>query len=451
MVLFDGSSHGAGDADAVAAHDHGVRFTIVIEESSAEGFTVFRAQFEYLAYFDAFGDDDMAAAMGANVFRIDLADGGHFHIAEVTSRVHMDEMHILQVAAAASILHFHDGAIADDFKIFYLFEADGADVAGGETAASEVFFRSHVHIDGAEKILQLHFVHFMVAAHHSQHHGVVQLVYHSLDRLLHVSVQEIANHFDGVLTRRGNQFFFFVIVNITGEGIRVYGFDICCEIAIFTVYDVGFAAVCQYFEFVGCIAADGAGVSDDRTEFQTATGENAIVRIIHELVLLIEAFFVHIEGVAVFHDEFAAAHETEARTLFISVLVLDLVNGHRELLIRRGVHRNQRGHQFFVGRRQAIVAAVAILQLEHFFPIHSPTAGFLPDFRRLHDGHQDFLRPGLVDFLADNLLHLLNGTESQWQVCIGAVGNLTHHAGFQHIFMAHHHRIGGQFSQGWAV
>ena len=333
----------------------------------------------------------------------------------------------------------------------YLLETNWADITSNETATFQVFFGCHIHIDGTIEILQLHFIHFVVPANHSQYHRIIQLVHHSLHRLFHRRMKIITNHLNGMLSRSSHQFLFLVIVNITFQSIWFYCFDIGSEITVLTIYNIGFARISQYFKFMGRIAADSTGVSNNRAEIQTATGENAIVRIIHELVLLIQAFLVHIKGVSILHDKLTAAHEAETRTLFISVLVLNLVHRHRKLLVRRCIHRNQSSHQFFMGRSQAIISAMTILKLKHFFPVHIPTAALLPNFSRLHDRHQNFLRAGLIDFLADNIFYLLDRTESQRQVRISAVGNLTHHACFQHVFMGHNHRIGRQFSKSWAV
>ena len=282
----------------------------------------------------------------------------------------------------------------------------------------------------------------MVAADHGQNHLVIQFIDDRLHGLFNGRMEEIADHFNGMLSWCFYDFLFLIIFNAAGNGIRFYRFNVSRKIAVFAVYDIRFAGVRKDFEFMGSIAADGTGVSDDGAEVQSAAGKDAGVGIIHELVLFIEAFLVSIKGIAIFHNEFAASHEAETGPLFISVFILDLVYGNRKLLVGCGIHGNQGGHQFFMGRSKAVIPAMAVLQLEHFFSVHSPAAGFLPDFRRLHNGHQDFLGTGLIDFLPNDFFYFLDRAECQRQVSVGAIGNFSHHACLQHVFMAHYHRVG---------
>ena len=451
MILLDGGSHRTGDADAVAPHHHRVRLAIVIEVGRPQSFTVLGPELEDLADFDALRDDDLAAAVRADIAFLDLADGVHLHITEIAGRIHMDVVFVLFIGSAAGILHFHDRLIADDVEILHFFKADRTDIASRQTAALQIFFRCHIHIDRTINILELYFIDFMIAAHHRKDDGIIELVDDRFDGLLHIRIEEVANHLDRVLPRGFYDFLFLVIRDIAGNRLRIDRFDIRCEITVFAIYDIGFAGISQHFEFMRRIATDRAGVCDDRTEFQTAAGENAPVCIIHQFVLLIETFLIHIEGVAVLHDEFAASHQAETRTLLIAVLILDLIDRDRQLLVGRGIHGNERRHQFFMCRSQTVVSAVTILQLEHFFPIYGPASRLLPDLRRLYDRHQDLLCACLIDLLTDDLLHFLNGAESQRQVRIGTIGDLSHHAGFQHVLMAHDDSVGRQFSQGRAI
>ena len=353
----------------------------------------------------------------------------------------MDVMLVLFIGATAGILHFHNRRIHQNIKFLCPLKADGADIAGGEAHFLQILVGSHVHIDGIVNMLNLRFIHFMVAAHHGQHHQAVHIVHHSLYGLLHRCMEEIAHHFDGMLPWCFYDFLFLIIMDVTLNGERIHCFNIGCKIAVFTVYDIRFTGISQHFELMGAAAADGTGICNDRTESETAAGENAGVRIVHELVLLIQPFLVGIKGIAVLHDKFTASHEAETGTLFISVLVLDLVYGNRKLLVRSGVHLDKRSHQLLMSRSQAVFPVIPVLQLEHFRSEHIPASCLLPKLRRLHDGHHDFLGPGLIDFLTDNLLHLLNRTPCQRKEGINAIPHLPHHAGLQHVLMAHHHGI----------
>ena len=81
-------------------------------------------------------------------------------------------------------------------------------------------------------------------------------------------------------------------------------------------------------------AADCAVISLDRAEFQPATLKNSAVSVVHFLVGNIHAFNVFIKGIKVFHDKFATAHKSEARSNLVAVFVLYLIEHKRQLFIR---------------------------------------------------------------------------------------------------------------------
>ena len=416
-------------------------FPLVVQERSMEGFTVLGAQLEHLAYFDPPAADDLAAAVRAYIPFLDLADRFHTDIGEIASRVHMDVMLILLISAAAGILHFHHRRIHQDIKVLRPLQADGADVAGGEAHLLQILIGSHVHIDGIVNMLDLRFIHFVIATNHGQYHQTVHIVHHSLHGLGNRGMEEIAHHFNGMLPWCFHQFLFLVIMNIALHGEGIHSFDIGCKITVFAVYNIRLSGISQHFELMGTAAADGTGICNHRTESQATAGENTGIGIIHELVLLIQPFLIGIKSVAILHNEFAASHKTETGTLFISVLILDLVHRNGQLLVGSGVHLNQGSHQLFMSGAQAVFPVIPVLQLEHLRSEHIPAACLLPQLRRLHNRHHDFLGAGLIDFLADNLLHLLNRTPCQRKEGINPVSNLPHHTGLQHVLMAYHHGI----------
>ena len=52
VVLFDGCSHGSGNANAVAAHNHGLGFPFLIKINCTDCFAVFGAEFKDLTHLD---------------------------------------------------------------------------------------------------------------------------------------------------------------------------------------------------------------------------------------------------------------------------------------------------------------------------------------------------------------------------------------------------------------
>jgi len=54
---------------------------------------------------------------------------------------------------------------------------------------------------------------------------------------------------------------------------------------------------------------------------------------IHFPIGFVQAGFVDVEGIGVLHQELARPHDTEARPDLVAELGLDLVKGHRQLLV----------------------------------------------------------------------------------------------------------------------
>jgi hypothetical protein len=61
------------------------------------------------------------------------------------------------------------------------------------------------------------------------------------------------------------------------------------------------------------------------------------------------------------------------------------------------------GDHLLVGRAVEHFAVVAILEAQHFLAVAVVAAGLAPEIGGLQGGHQDFLRPGGVLFLAHDL------------------------------------------------
>jgi len=95
-----------------------------------------------------------------------------------------------------------------------------------------------------------------------------------------------------------------------------------------------------------------------------------------------------VEGIGVFHQEFARAHDPEARPDLVAELGLDLVKGHRQLLVAAQLVAGEVGDHLFVGRAEHVVASGAVVQFQQLVAEVVPAAGFLPEFRRLHRRHQ---------------------------------------------------------------
>lgn len=67
VILLDGGGNDAGDADAVAAHFHNLRFAVVVKEAYVHGLGVFVAQLEDVSDFNAAREFQTALPVGAFV------------------------------------------------------------------------------------------------------------------------------------------------------------------------------------------------------------------------------------------------------------------------------------------------------------------------------------------------------------------------------------------------
>ncbi len=82
----------------------------------------------------------------------------------------------------------------------------------------------------------------------------------------------------------------------------------------------------------------------------------------HAIVGFLQRLLGEMEGVGVLHQEFASAHQPEARADLVTELGLDLVEVDRQLLVAVQLIAGQVGNDFFVGRAHAELAVVTILQ-----------------------------------------------------------------------------------------
>ena len=269
-----------------------------------------------------------------------------------------------------------------------------------------------------------------------------------LDALFNRCMEILTDRFNGVAARGTYGMKLARSFLLAGQGFTFSLFHIGCIITRITVHNASFAACRDSHEFMGSIAANGAGVCFNRSVVEPAAVKDAGVGIIHLLIGLIKARFIRIEGIGILHDEFAASHEAEAGPLFITELALDLIKARRQLTVGMELILNEGGNHFFMRWAQAEFSAVAIPHTEHFRPIDIPTAAFLPPLGGLYNRHHDFLRIDGVHFLPDDAFNLLDAFPRQWKVGIKPASNLTDIASTQHQFVAFKDSFCRHFTKG---
>ncbi len=197
-----------------------------------------------------------------------------------------------------------------------------------------------------------------------------------------------------------------------------------------------FPAARQHVELVREAAADGAAVGLDRTELHVDTAEDALICLEHAPVLPVRVGIVHMEGVAVLHDELAAAHQAEARANLVAELRLNLEDVHRKLLVALHDLADDVGDHLFVGRPEAEVRALAILESQQLAAVELPAPALLPKLGWLHRGHQQLLTTVARQLFTDDLLELPDAAQRQRQVVVDTGGHLLNHAAAHHQLLA---------------
>ena len=98
-------------------------------------------------------------------------------------------------------------------------------------------------------------------------------------------------------------------------------------------------------------------------------GEDAGIGVVHVAVLALEVGVVGVEGVSVLHDEFARAHDAEARPALVAELGLDLVEVHRQPPVALELGARDVGDHLLRGRLDHELALVAVAKAQQLRPI----------------------------------------------------------------------------------
>jgi len=434
VVLLDGRGQGAGYADAVAAHNHVLLLSVLIEIGAVHGLGVLGAELEDMADLNALGELKPASAVRADITFLGEAQIVEIRDFAVAEEIHVLKMFVLFVGAHHVVGAAHELAVGVDRDG----EPDGAGEAEGRTRGGpDHFFIGQIHHLGAEHILHLDVVDLTVAAHKNGHGLAVHVENHGLDHLLHGDPEEAGHVGHSVGAGRCHLFH-----GRAAGGILLSLPDDLAALDVGGVAAGGaggdgiFPGFGQHVELVGELAADGAGVSAHCSINQTQAIKDAAVSFEHLVVALAGVFSRTVKRVSVFHDKVAAAHHAETRTTFVTELCLNLVEVHRELTPGLDFLTSDVGHDFFAGRLKNKVSVVSIFKAKQFRAVLLPAAGFLPKLSRLDDRHQKFDGAGTVHFFSDNTFNLLQRAKAHRHVVIDAGCKLTDHACAKHQLLA---------------
>src|SRR5947208_16181609 len=107
---------------------------------------------------------------------------------------------------------------------------------------------------------------------------------------------------------------------------------------------------------------------------QTAACKDALVGFTQILKSAVQTSFIQVEGIRVFHDESAHAHQTRFWTRLVAKLHLNLIPDLRQLLIRPNFISRYGCEDLFMRHPETHVCTLAISQAKHVFAYCTPTA-----------------------------------------------------------------------------
>ena len=207
------------------------------------------------------------------------------------------------------------------------------------------------------------------------------------------------------------------------------------------------AALGQHMELVGFAVSHGARIRFHRSVVQADAIQNGGVAGVHGGIGFVQRCFAEMKRVAVLHDELAGAHQAEAGPNLVPELGLDVVEVAGQLLVAGDHAAEQLGNHFLLRWAQAVVPGVAILEAQQLRPHHVPATALLPEFRRLHHRHEDFLGAGASELLAHDALQPRQHANAKRQPVITAGGQAADESGAREQHVARHLGVRRRFSQ----
>ena len=98
----------------------------------------------------------------------------------------------------------------------------------------------------------------------------------------------------------------------------------------------------------------------------------------HGVVGVLGGFEIQIERIGVLHQELASPHDAESWPDLVSEFPLDMVEILRQIPVAANVVTHDLGDLFLVGRAIEHVAAVAVLEAQHFRSVRIVASTYAP-------------------------------------------------------------------------
>ncbi|MPL93332.1 hypothetical protein SDC9_39458 [bioreactor metagenome] len=211
------------------------------------------------------------------------------------------------------------------------------------------------------------------------------------------------------------------------------------------IEDFRLAGLRQHQELMGVVAADRARVGPHRDRGQAHPLVGAQIADHVAVIGMQRVFLRQIEGIAVLHQELAAAHHAEARADLVAELPLDMVERQRQRLVAFDMRTEDVGDHLLVRGPIEHLAVVAVLEAQHLGAVGVIAPRLAPQIGRLQRRHQQRDVPGADLLLVHDLLEPLEHLEAHRQPGIDPRRLLLDHPRAQHVAVRDDLRLGGVF------
>ena len=330
VLLHDGSER-ARHAHAVATHDKRLLLAVLVHKGGTHGLGVLGAQLEDLGDLDAASGRERLAAVRAGIAGNNGDQVGPLVDGKVTLGAGTGKVIVDLVGATGPLLGLTQALVAHQADA--LGQVNRSDKALMQTISLELLVGHHA-ITLAKDMLGLAVIELVVArdnGHDRLALGVDER--QRLSRTVLGEAKELGDGLDGAHARSLDLGERTVARTLGHNDLGACSLVIGSKATIVAVDQRSLAGVGQSHVLDGSVAADLAGVGDNGQGLDVAALANVGVRLLHLVVLLLQALLRGGEAVGVLHDELAAAHQAKAGTELVAELVLNVIQVDGQLLI----------------------------------------------------------------------------------------------------------------------
>ena len=476
MMGFGDAREHTADADTVAAHPHRDGFAVLIEDLQAKRVGILETKLEDLTDFHAAFETQRAGTIRAHITMADLdgldsAVGGE--ITAVHEVVVVDFMFVGAGEPRGTVGDMRVDEIADRVldtaRRSLRAKGHRADIAADQLRMClQVILGRFLNLGGGELGFQTLHIDNAIAGHTDNHEFAPRLIMvgilrvfdgddHILQDVTRLPLTAVAarmvligarNHIVNAHRIRGRYLLGGGNIGIILD--RRFRRGQRLDVPRLAGRSEGEGVLADWHrseELLGRGAAHRAGHREHRDILQVKTGEDALVGAPLVHIGLAHALLVNGEGVGVLHDELAAADQAGAWAELVTVLGLDLVEGHRQVLVR-GVHvLDQKGEHLLMCRGEQVIRTMTVLQTEDVLAVLFPAVGRLVRFTGQQRREMHFLGADAVDFLTDDSFDLVENAQTKRQPRPDAGGGFADVSGALQQFCGIDVRISGILAQ----